>query len=401
MRLAIALSCLLTATAALAAVDITGVVVDGASKPVAAAHVYVYTATPKAGVSAFCPYCYRDCGKQEEVDEKGAFRIEDLDTTLLFDVLAVADGYEPAFARRIDPAKGPITITLRPRSTADADRMITGVVVGAEGKPVVGAVVEPNGYHLARGIAYGKYPGVEKLSITDGKGAFALRIPARGGKLDVRVTARAFAPRIERELVAGVSRTIRVAEGPALTGHLTKNGKPVAGVRIAVVQRDRSSRNYLGRFEVGTNERGLFSMLNLGPDESYVVYAPMEGVDGGVVEPKIVNVGSGKATVDAGTLTVVRGRRVAGKVIVPLGMSIPPHSRMLFSTALAADWRSVELRDDGSFVFDAVSKDAASLTLQLPGLKLSPRSTRTDESGDVPLPPNVDVNDVQVIFDCD
>src|SRR5262245_30782986 len=401
MRLAFTFSYLLSAAAALAANDIAGVVVDAASKPVAGAHVYVYTATPKAGVSAFCPYCYRDCGKHQEVGAKGEFRIDDLDTTLLFDVLAVADGYEPAFARRTDPAKGPITIRLAPRSLADVERLITGVVVDPDGKPVVGAIVEPNGYHMARGIAYGSFPGVERLSITDGKGAFALRIPASDGKLDVRVTARGFAPHIDRALTTGVSRTIHVAEGPSIAGHLTKNGKPVAGARVAFVQRDRRSSHYLGRFEVGTNEQGLFSMLNLGPDESYIVYTPMEGAEGGLAEPKIVDVGSGKKPVDAGAPAVTPGRRVTGQVIIPLGVKIPPHSRVLYSTDLAGDSRNVELRDDGTFVFDGVSKEAAHLVFRLPGVKLSIRSTRFDQGGSVPVSSGVDVAGVQMVFDCE
>src|SRR5688500_8036309 len=104
---------------------LNGVVVDSSSNPVAGAHVYVYTAVPRVGVSALCPSCYRDCGKHETVDGSGSFRLKELDPSLVFDLLAVADGYEPAFARRVDPRSGTVTITLTPRSVADADRLIT------------------------------------------------------------------------------------------------------------------------------------------------------------------------------------------------------------------------------------------------------------------------------------
>ena len=378
-----------SATAALAANDLTGVVVDAASKPLPGAHVYIYTAMPKEGFSPLCPYCYRDCGKQEAVSKKGSFKIKSLDKSLLFNVLAVADGFEPAFARDVDPAHGPVTIRLEPRSAADADRLITGTVVDPKGKPVVGALVESNGYHMDRGVGFGM-PGVEKLSITDGKGAFALRIPSPTALLDVRVTARSYAPMIERLLVPGEPRTIHVAEGAAVTGTLVKDGKPVPRARVAFVQRNRASDGYLGRFEIGTNERGQFVMPDLGPNQTYVVYSPMEGLAGGVVEAKIVEVKDPKSTTDAGTLAVVPGRRVAGKVVVPEGMTIPPHSKILLVSNTADDRRNVEIDDDGSYVFQPVPQEKARIIARLPGLTDGRRAPGRPAFTNVPAKGDVD-----------
>ena len=121
-RAGITLFLLLTIRAASAS-DLTGVVVDAGRKPLPGATVYIYTAFPKVGVSALCPSCYRDCGKHTSVDAAGGFHLDGLDPSLRFDLLAVADGYEPAFAHHTDPAKGPVTIELRPRSLADTDRL--------------------------------------------------------------------------------------------------------------------------------------------------------------------------------------------------------------------------------------------------------------------------------------
>jgi len=202
-RIGIALSFLLTLTAAAASNDLTGVVVDAGTRALPGATVYVYTAFPKVGVSSFCPSCYRDCGKHVSANRAGRFRLKALDPTLRFDLLAVADGYEPSFVRQIDPMGGPVTIKLTPRSSADVDRLITGTVVDPHGKPVVGATVAPNGYRSGRSVGYGNIPGVDKLSFTNAKGEFALRIPAADAKLDVLVTARSLAPHIERMLAPG------------------------------------------------------------------------------------------------------------------------------------------------------------------------------------------------------
>ncbi len=408
-RYGIALALLLAFATVGAASDLTGRVVDASGKAVAGAHVYVYQAFPRIGVSAFCPSCYRDCGTHEPVDAKGAFLLQKLDPSLLFDVLAVANGYDSAITRRVDPLRGPITIELRPRSIADADRLITGVVVDPEGKAVVGAVVEPSGYHTTRlgsdgirrpSVGFGNLPGLEQLSITDAKGEFALRIPETTGKLDVRATARSFAPHIDRELAPGERRRIVLTEGATVTGLVLKDGKPAAGVPVAFVQRSRRSSDFLGRVEIGTNEDGRFVMTNLGTNESYVVHVPMESVRHGAAMPVVLYTGPNQSSTDLGALTIAPGRRVRGRISVPEGATIPPDTRVLLISELSNDARIVELNHDRTFVFDSVPRGDVSISMQIPGLELSPRSERFVDEGLVSLPPDGDVSGVELIFDC-
>lgn len=395
-RVGIALSFLLTITAASASNDLNGIVVDASTKALSGATVYVYTAFPKVGVSAFCPSCYRDCGKHVSANRAGQFRLKALDPTLRFDLLAVADGYEPSFVHHIDPRDGPVTIKLTPRSIADADRLITGTVVDPHGKPVVGATVAPRGYRSEGRVGYGNLPGVDQLSLTNAKGEFALRIPAADAKLDVLVTARSLAPHIERMLAPGQSKTIQLTEGSTITGHVMRDGKPLAGARVGFVQSNRASSGFLGRFEIGTNRDGLFVMTNLGSNQRYRVYTPMEGLSGGVAEPGIVDLGADKTSADAGTLVVRPGRRIAGTVVVPEGASIPPHTQITFGYDLTGDGRSVEVRGDSTFSFDGVPKGDAELAIRIPGLKLIPSAP--DAYG-VALPTEGDVTDVRVVFE--
>jgi hypothetical protein len=393
-RLAVALSLLLTLNAA-ASNDLSGVVVDAESKPVANAHVYVYSAAPKTGLGAICPTCYRDCGKHEPVDASGAFRLGALDPTLLFDVLAVADGYEPTFAKKVDPVSGAVTIKLTPRSLADADHLITGTVVDYEGKPVLGAIVEPNGYRSARGTGFGNIPGLDKLSITNAKGEFALRIPDASGKLDVRATGRSLAPRIERMFVPGQPRKIALTPGAGISGRVLRDGKPLAGVPVHIVQENRASTNFLGQFEIATNEDGFFVLTYLGPDETYVVSMPVEG--GGVVEPKVVKVGADDSTTDAGTFPVVRGRRIAGTVVLPAGQSVPPKTLIGFSSS--GSGYTSEVAPDGRFAFDEVPHGSGSLSLFLGEVTVSPESSWFDPNEDtVVVPPQGDCTDLRLVL---
>src|SRR5688500_7704730 len=97
MRLTTALLALALAVPA-AALDLAGRVLTRDDKPVPDAHVYVFTALPKTGPNTICPSCYLDCRKSEKVAADGAFTLRGLDGKLKFRLLAVADGYEPAFS---------------------------------------------------------------------------------------------------------------------------------------------------------------------------------------------------------------------------------------------------------------------------------------------------------------
>jgi hypothetical protein len=371
-------SFLLAATLSPVAPDLTGRVVDSAGKPVPSANVYVYTAQPKQGVSPVCPSCYKDCGKHETSDRTGAFRIHAVDPSLKFNILAVADGYEPKFANAVDPASAAVTIQLVPRGAADPDRTVRGMVIDPKGKPVVGALVEPQGYHSPdRGTGYGAIPGVERLSITNDKGEFALRIPDAGAACDVRVRVRNYAPMIVRDITPSHPATISVAEGVTVSGRIRSgDGKPVSGVRIGIVQRDKASRTFLGPDEIGTNDDGLFVLTNLAPNETYVVYGKMESFAPNAIVAKDVKTDA--QTVDAGTFTVVPAHRLTGHAVVPEGRNLPAHTRVMLNRIGAWDQQTMELRADGSFEFNGVPSEDVNLIMNVPGLRLLPESDGFD-----------------------
>lgn len=186
-----------------------------------------------------------------------------------------------------------------------------------------------------------------------------------------------------------------MTEGSTITGHVMRDGKPLAGARVGFVQSNRASSDFLGHFEIGTNRDGLFVMTNLSSNLRYQVYTPMEGLSGGVAEPVIVNLGADKTSADAGTLAVRPGRRIAGTVVVPEGASIPPHTQITFGWNLTGDGRNVEVGGDGTFSFDGVPKGDARLAIRIPGLKLV---TSPPDAYSVALPTEGDVTDIRVVF---
>ena len=379
-RLLLALLSLALATTTFAANDLTGSVVDAAGKSVPGAHVYVYAAHPRVGLSALCPTCYRDCGKHEPVDAAGAFRLEDLNRTLLFDILAVADGYQSSLVQRVRPDAGPLKIELTQRTAEEEERLVRGTVVGPDGKPIAGAVITPRGYHVPSGpTVWGIYPGVERIAVTNPKGEFSLRLPSRDGKLDAIVQGRAAARRLERDMVPGQPRTIHLTDGVVISGHLVNGGKPVAGAHIIVSQRNRASSNYLGRDEIATNDDGLFVITNVPPGETWYVYAATDSIDHGYVEPKLITTEADGTSIDAGTLTVQRGRHIAGTVVLPAEMSLPPETKVTLTDFGSDERRSVPVDAAGVFAFD--DAPLAEVSLSVNGLGMHPRKETKVEAG--------------------
>src|SRR5262249_47379839 len=145
-------------------IDLAGTVTDAGGQPLPGATVYVYTAGPRQGTSAFCPSCYVDCGKRQTTDAHGRFRLPALDRSLIFRILTVREGFEPVFTPKADPLQGEIKVALSKRDLTreDPQRRVIGRVLDPEGRPVVGATVEPAGYRTVDGSGeFGQTPGME------------------------------------------------------------------------------------------------------------------------------------------------------------------------------------------------------------------------------------------------
>lgn len=368
------------------AVDLTGTVADSAGKPIGRATVSIYMAFPRTGVSAICPSCYRDCGKSVTTDQRGQFRVAGLDKSLVFRVLAVADGYEPKFAEGVDAVKGPLSVRLAPRNAADANLLVRGRVVDPKGKPVVGATAHFHALRVGRRTGYGNIPGVDPLSITDGNGIFVLKVPQADATLDVRIRARNLAPTIATALPpAAEPRDIKLSVGATITGRVVRDGKPVSSARVALIQTNRFSRDWLGPEEIGTDEQGRFLLLAVKPDEEYVLHGFM--ADGPSFQTRPVKSGAVSSTVDAGTLEVRRGHRVAGYIVRSGGARLP-HALRVTLTRVGEDIQIAEVGADGAFAFENVPAELVRLAI--------PRFVFTDGRRQVEITPTRDVTDLML-----
>ena len=362
--------------------DLTGIVQTMDGKPVPAT-VFIYTAGPKVGISTFCPSCYVDCQKNAKADAEGNFKIKSLDSKLIFRILAVAKGYKPRFVSEVDPAKGPVKIFLDPIELAAVPpgNCLHGRVVDQNDKPIVGAVVEAYFIRTSDGGGLGGHlPGVDPLAVTDEKGEFLITSLKPFEMMDVRVNARTYANKIFTKLASGNKKhQLVLTEGAAIIGRVLFNGQPLKNISVGVVSVDRTPRNFTGHFDVGTDAKGRFLLANLPPNVDYYIYGSMDTLKPyGAIPVQKIHSGKDGDVTDVGSLAVVPGHRLAGRVVLADGGTLPPETRLLVGRVDAWDSIQVILAADGSFEVTAIPTEALSFSVRVPGYRVSAMNASLD-----------------------
>src|SRR5207247_9367264 len=131
-----------------------------------------------------------------------------------------------------------------------------------EGHAVVGATVDVEG--IRRGIRglYGAVKDADPLAVTDTNGDFFLATADSAAALMVRVSARGLAPRYFDEVPIGpVPSTLRLSRGGTLSGRVLRDGRPVAGVVVAVTAEGGYFMDF-SRDTIATGRDGTFSFVN-------------------------------------------------------------------------------------------------------------------------------------------
>ncbi|MBI1853442.1 MAG: carboxypeptidase regulatory-like domain-containing protein [Planctomycetes bacterium] len=362
--------------------NLVGAVFAAGGAPIAGAGVFIYTARPRRGSSPCCPSCWPDCQKHVLTDADGRFRVPSLDPALIFRVLVVANGHEPALVSDVDPRSRALAVSLAPRGDDDLPPglAVRGRVLDSRGRPVIGAEVVPIGVSSEFGMRYGANLGVDPLAITNARGEFVIRCDVVGCGVSVNVSARNLAPRDFEKLEAGPKRhDLVLLDGAIVTGRVLREGKPVAGVRVGLVQADRDAERFLGNDDVGTDDDGHFAFLNVPPGDRFVVYGTMGSLrQMGSVGIATIDVEADRAEVSVGDLEVEPAHRLSGRLVLADGEAAPPHTRVSISRDAAWDSQEVEIDRDGSFAFDGLPSEVFTLCASVPGYRVSPDNESFD-----------------------
>jgi len=360
---------------------LTGTVLNETGKPLPGASVFIYTAAPKEGVGIRCPSCYPDCRKQAKSDRQGQFAIEDMDGTLLFKVLVVAKGYRPEFVSKVDPADGPVEAALKPvQASDDPKHRMRGRVVGPDGKPVHGAVVNIRGVTRGQSTRFGGNPDVDPTAVTDEAGEFVIHGREPFEAVGVDVVARALAKGIFSRLATGDAvHELKLVEGVSVQGRLMKNGKPLAGVEVGIAGAERSSEIFVGNYSVATDDEGRFAFVNLPARTAYHVYGIMKSLKAqGALGARPVRTQDDGSTLDTGDLKVEPGFTVSGFVHLTDGKEIPRKTRISLGREDAWDSQQMDLDSRGHFKFTGVPAESVHVSTRVTGYRLSARNASVD-----------------------
>ncbi len=349
--------------------------------PLAKATVFVYSAGPKQGTASVCPYCYADCRKKAITGPDGHFKIESLDPRLLFRLLVVAGGYEAKFMPKVDPAAGEVLAVVKPVNpeTFKARTRIAGMVLAEDGKPVMGAVISPEGVERGNGTQWGGIDDfVDPLAVADEKGQFILLC-----KADVdAVQATAVGPNVAKrwvELKPGRDHFIRMQEGVNITGQIRRGSEPLKDVVVGLSTTDRTCGKFFNCDELATDKDGRFLIPNVPPGREFAFYSKMNSLhELGFTPGKVFTTGDSGTTLDIGTLAVQPGYRLSGRVVLSDGAAIPSHTRLFLGREKAWDNTEAELGAEGRFEFLSVPPEPVSLSVRVKGYKFSKRNPSLD-----------------------
>jgi hypothetical protein len=259
----------------------------------------------------------------------------------------------------------------------DPALVLRGHVVDEQGRPVANAVVEPFGFGKGDGAQFGGLKGFDSLALTNAEGEFRLGVPEPGLLVYVRVSAAFRAPQAFKRLPAGPKpNELTHFTGATVTGRLVKNGKPLAGVAVGLVQRDRSAdSSFVGEFQIATDIGGRFRIPNVPPQDVFVLYGKMSSLrTHGAVGVQTVQTGASGSEVYVGVLDVMPGLRLSGQVVLADGRPVPAGTRVLLSRTEAWDTQHAEVDEKGNFSFTDLPAEGYSLSVNVRGYHVSPKN---------------------------
>jgi hypothetical protein len=345
---------------------LTGKVTDDSGKPVKYATVLVYHAGVKTGYSAFCPSCYRDCGKRAITDADGTYRIADLSNDLWFELLAVGNHFTPTLLNKVDPMNGPApTIVMKRRqSPVGVTSFVRGRVEDTNGNPLRYAVITPFALQAGPSSIYGSPPGLDPIAVTNEKGIFDLFYAGAASKVAITVDARGMAPRFVILPTGEPLQRVVVSMGALVSGRVAKDGKPVAGIEIALMPKEPwtggANLDIKGsaydEIRIGTRDDGSFSIPNVPAPEQWELFATMESTSAeGTTDPIPVSTARDNEELNVGNIEVSRGFHLRGKLTPIERKPIPQGTRIYLENEFTRDVQSVILAQDGAYRFEGLA----------------------------------------------
>ncbi|HEY6225689.1 MAG TPA: carboxypeptidase-like regulatory domain-containing protein, partial [Verrucomicrobiae bacterium] len=248
------------------------------------------------------------------------------------------------------------------------DRELHGQLLNASGQPVPGAIVRVRAVSRTSGTRYGETDDVDPTVKTDAKGEFIIR--GKNPFLAATFTAEApgYAKGVFTELTTGLeAHALTMFEGVSVIGVITKDGAPVANVKVGICDTDRGSRIFTVDLNATTDAQGRFRITNVPPKRDYYLFGFMHSfADKGALPSRRITAAGDGTVLDLGELKVEPAYVLDGHLSIQL-----PHIPILLSRYRGRDAQTTETGALGQFHFAGVPGEVMTLSVDSPGQRLS------------------------------
>jgi thiol-disulfide isomerase/thioredoxin len=255
-----------------------------------------------------------------------------------FDLDALEGALEDRFGLPRSRPEKPVAGRLEPPKARTV--AVKGRVVGPDGKPVVGAKVQP---------VMVKMP--EKSVTTGPNGEFSFTAENVSLAFSVKVEAPGLAPRMFKiEPTGEIPQPLQLGQGVVVTGRVLDKGSPVKGVTVGLVQTQRYMDRFLDVLRATTDEQGRFRIAHAFADEEFWAFATVASLQGrGAIPSRKVRTGADGTALDLGDFEVRPGRKLAGRVVFTDGKAVPRSAVLLVGREDAWDTVRAKFDEQGRF----------------------------------------------------
>ncbi|MEP6669762.1 MAG: hypothetical protein ABJF10_11450 [Chthoniobacter sp.] len=297
-----------------------------------------------------------------------------------FCIIVIAPGFEPAVSSGLLPEKGSVTMPLRTRdlSKLDPKRVISGRIIGPDGKPVAGAVLDIDGVVRGDTTSWGCNAKVDSMTVSDLQGEFHIVAGEDIQGAHVLVKAPGRCPRWF-QLEPAKMALLRLKAGAEVRGRLVANGQPLAGVPLAMATDARQCGVFICDLTSATDADGRFVFSNVPEGVKLQLFATMDAMQKrhAAFRMDVTSANDGQPT-ELGDLTAVPAYRLTGRVILADGKPVPPNTRLMLSRKNAWDSQLVMIGEEGKFTANAVPGEQISFNITVPGYCLSPKNSNVN-----------------------
>jgi hypothetical protein len=356
----------------------------------AGAMVLVETAEPRSGIG---PNSYVPTHVQ--TDRHGDFIIKSLDTRCLYDGYVFAPACRLRKFLRVDPAAGPLNVTLERAAAAGGPQntVLRGRILDPHGNPVPGALIHI--HEVTRnGTMYFSSSDIDPYSVSDDAGNFVIYgKPFTDAGADVEAPGFAMGL-FERWTSAGAPdagsisgfttgasnsfspgntpHELTLVEGASIQGRLIFNSKPVANAKVRLDGCEAAS--WIWDYSVVTDDLGRFTFSHLPPNGSGRLRGwTGELADGGVIPVRAVKIGENGSITDIGDVHLLPARTIDGRVHLSDGKTAPTNSYVYFGDFSIGMSPRFDVGTDGTFHLTGFAAGTLTIYLRIPGYELTPR----------------------------